>query len=559
MKRIARLSVFLGLLAAIAGGALTGASTAAVTSPTGLHGFLLVANDSPSSVFHRTPSFAWAPLGNAVRYEFQISASETFKENGVIYDVSNLKTPVAAPTLTLPWITGSPHSLYARVRAFLSDGHTSPWSTDYGFDIVPPLAPTSLSAAPGLLRWSTVDGANGYEVWLKGPCKVCGKLEVTDTNVLDEREIYAFHTTPDWLSSVRWRVRAVRWTEIAQKNDMPVTHYGPWSTTYTASNPAPTTGQIVLGNTISDTVSNGSPSSPAHSLAPAFTWSGDQALDGTPEPFWRVEVFTDNQCLNRVFTGSVVGTQAYAPRLFGGLALPMSTDAFPAAATGILPDVQPGTDPTADAAATDGLITPNENMEAAKPTLSAGKGSAELKLLDPQDIGAPVDVWDVKWPSSGYYWTVVPVELLQWSDGSWHWQDVEVPQDVCAAGRVARFGFSSQPSVTSHGAPYATGLSASGKLVSGSSNPFYGQPLVAWTPVPDADSYEIQWGKKAYPFVARGKTLTWDSSLVLPLKPGTWYYRVRGYNYHLPADAQEMAWSNPVKIVVAQPSFRVKW
>jgi hypothetical protein len=554
MKRIARLSVFLGLLAAIAGGALAGASTAAVTSPTGLHGFLLVTNDSPSSVFHRTPSFAWAPLGDAVRYELQLSTSETFKENGIIYDVSNLKTPVAAPALTLPWITGSPHSMYARVRAFLANGQTSPWSTDYGFDVVPPPAPTSMGAAPGLLRWTPVDGANGYQVWLKD----AGKIETTDTNVLDEREIYAFHTGSAWISSVHWRVRAIRWTEIAQKNNLPVSHYGPWSTTYTASNPAPSTGQVVLGNTMSDTVSNGSPSSPAHSLAPAFTWTGNQALDGTPEPFWRVEVFTDSQCLNRVFTGSVVGTQAYAPRLFGGLAMPMTPDAFTAASSEYLQDVDAESNPTSDASAADGPLIPNENLPHATPTLSAGKGSAQLKIQDPQDIGAPVDVWDVKWPSSGYYWTVVPVELSEWADGSYHWQDVEVPQDVCAAGRVARFGFSSQPSVTSHGAPYATGLSASGKLVSGSTNPFYGQPLVSWTPVPDADSYEIQWGKKAYPFVARGKTLTWDTSFVLPLKPGTWYYRVRGYNYHLPTGAQEMAWSNPVKIVVAAPSFRVK-
>ena len=45
--------------------------------------------------------------------------------------------------------------------------------------------------------------------------------------------------------------------------------------------------------------------------------------------------------------------------------------------------------------------------------------------------------------------------------------------------------------------------------------------------------------------------------LVLPLKPGTWYYRVRGFNYAFPTGAQQMSWSDPARIVVAKPKFRV--
>jgi hypothetical protein len=44
---------------------------------------------------------------------------------------------------------------------------------------------------------------------------------------------------------------------------------------------------------------------------------------------------------------------------------------------------------------------------------------------------------------------------------------------------------------------------------------------------------------------------------VLPLTPGTWYYRVRGFNYSLPTNAQQMSWSNAAKIVVAKPQFKV--
>ncbi|HEY2355713.1 MAG TPA: hypothetical protein VGH79_12530 [Gaiellaceae bacterium] len=557
MKRIARLTILLGILAAAVATSIVGSSSAAVAAPTGLHGFMLRANEGTATSFHRTPSFAWKPVRGAVRYEFQLATSDTFRENSILYDVSNLQTPVAAPSLTLPWITGSPHSLYARVRAFVGCGCNStagPWSADFGFDVVPPPPPTPMSSDPGLLRWTPVDGANEYEVWLLDT----GKIESVDTNVLDEREYYAFHTSQDWIGTVHWRVRAVRWDEIDRKNGLPVSFFGPWSSVYTSSNPDPSTGQIHLDGTISDTVSNGSLSSAAHSLTPAFVWSGNQTLDGTPEQFFRVEVFTDSACLNRVYTGSVVATNAYAPRMFGGLAMPMSEDAEGEATTEILGDVAPGLTPvpTFDLTADGEYIPPNEDLQPAKPTVSIGNG-ADLKILNPQAVGAPVDLWDVNWPSSGYYWTVIPVALEQWPDGG-HWQDLEVAQDVCAAGRVARFGVSSQPSVTKNNRPYATGLSAQGHLVSApKTSTFYGEPLVAWTPAPQGEAYEVQWSKKAYPWTVRGKRLTWDTSMVLPLKPGTWFYRVRGYDYNLPTGAQELAWSQPVRIVVAAPKLRI--
>jgi len=548
MKRIARLTIFLGILAAAVASSLAGASTAAVATPTGLHGFLLTASDSQTSTFHRTPSFAWKPMDGALHYEIQLSTSPTFQENGILYDASNLQTPVAAPTLTLPWITGSPHSVYARVRAFLADGHVSPWSADYGFDVVPPSVPTPMSSYAGLLRWTPVEGADAYQVWLVD----AGKIETVNTNVVDEREYYAFHDSSQWIANVHWRVRALRNDEVDVKNGLPVAHYGPWSPIYTSSNPTPADGPIDLKATVSDTVSNGSMSSPAHSLTPAFVWSGDETLDGTPEQFFRVEVFTDSSCINRVYASPPVASPAYAPRLSGGLAMPQSAADIATAETEYLADGTDGSDVTADGDS----ITPNEDMKAATSTTSIGSGP-NLTILSGSP-GPPVDLWDVNWPSSGYYWTVIPIGLVEWADQTMHWEDLELAQDACAAGQVARFGISSQPSVTANHLPYATGLSANGKLVSATkTSTFYGQPLVAWTPAPQAWAYEIQWAKTAYPFSPRGKRLTWDTSYVLPLKPGTWFYRVRGYDYNLPTGAQEMAWSQPVKIVVAAPKFRV--
>ena len=46
-------------------------------------------------------------------------------------------------------------------------------------------------------------------------------------------------------------------------------------------------------------------------------------------------------------------------------------------------------------------------------------GSTTTPAAGPQQIqvgsgvlGAPVDLWDTDWPSSGYYWTVIPVAAV---------------------------------------------------------------------------------------------------------------------------------------------------
>ena len=46
-------------------------------------------------------------------------------------------------------------------------------------------------------------------------------------------------------------------------------------------------------------------------------WTGNQTSYGATVELFRVEVFTDKQCLNLVYTGAVVGGPAWAPRLDG--------------------------------------------------------------------------------------------------------------------------------------------------------------------------------------------------------------------------------------------------
>jgi hypothetical protein len=171
---------------------------------------------------------------------------------------------------------------------------------------------------------------------------------------------------------------------------------------------------------------------------------------------------------------------------------------------------------------------------------------------------AKVDLWDSEFPESPYYWTVVPVDVVD-NAGTIEYHDEELPQDVCGAGRVVEFGKTSLPVVTGSSAPFASGLSPGGRLTAAAhSRPsFYGSPLVAWQPALGADEYEVQWSKTAYPWTPVGQQYTFATSMTLPLKPGLWYYRVRGIDFALPTSRPQMSWSSPIAVVVAKPRFRV--
>ncbi len=635
--RIVRLApIFAAALLAGSAQAATGAPAA----PTGLHGFLLRADEPASTAFHRTPSFAWNPVPGAIGYQFQISTSGTFRDNGTIYNTNSLTTPVAAPPIVLPWITGSPHALYARVRA-TTTADVSPWSASYGFDVTPPKPPTPLPGDPGLLRWTPVDGASSYQVWLVDV--LGGKKEIVRTNVLDEREFYTFHQSAQWIGKIRWRVRASRSTASGgPSNGLPAVTYGAWSPIYSTSNPTPVGGPIKLGQTVSDIVSAGASNSPAHRLMPAFVWTGNQSLGKVSAELFRVYVFTDSQCLNLVYTSAVVGGPAYAPRPGGPLSLPQDLTAIGNArgkylddgteSGGVMYDGTPVTPQEQASPASPTTTAPSDNGPAGPASAAPAAGSSgAAPPVSPVSAGAPVDLWDTDWPQSGYYWTVIPVStssgtsgsstitapgaskgstLVPVSDptqfavgqsitigvspntdtatitaigsslltistalGNGHspgqpivttnsngvvYQDLELPQDACAAGRVQRFGISSEPALTTSQQPFATGLSSDGRLTSAANTPiFYGQPLVAWTPALGAQNYQVQWSKKAYPFVAQGVTMTTSTATILPLQAGTWYYRVRGFDYNLPTGVQQMSWSDPQRLVVAAPKFRV--
>jgi hypothetical protein len=532
----------------------TASAARPLKAPQGLKAFMLRVNE-PDALYNRnfprTPAFSWSPVAGAKSYVFELSTSENFSDSSLIWSSEaaavKLTSPAATVPISLPWITGNPYALYARVRGMAPKGQEGRWSTPYGFNMRWRDRPRPLDPQyPGLVRWTPIEGATTYEVWLAGSSQTF----LTNTNVADEREFYTFHTQPWWIDTVNWRVRAVRKVYGEIPTGMPRITYGGWSDWFTNYNPPFTTnfnppyGQTSAEISLSGTVSGDVVSTPAapqaHELLPAFMFTGNYRSWGQPAfldtntELFHIYLFTDAECVNRVFTSAIVGGPAYAPRIGQTLALP-----------GTFSDLN-----------TD------------RNTWLKFGGEGKTVMLDGQAVSAAdsapagTDLWDTFWPSGGYYWTVVPVFArpdLADPNKIVEYRDIQLPEDVCRAGGAARFGKVSKPVLVGDKSPYATGLSPAGKLVPATkTNPvFYGPPLVAWEPVLGANEYDVQWSRTINPWRAEpGALKTAATSAVLPLTAGRWYYRVRGLNYMLPGKP-EMTWSQALSIRISKPKFKL--
>lgn len=578
--RAARLAVLSFVLLSTLVASAPAADAGPPTAPKGLHGFLLRPNEPLAHTFSRTPAFAWAPVRGAACYEFELATSSAFGESSVVWSnvstdaqsgkhcrpvkatfplanepggeeqvgqtsptvktrIAPIKIPAVSVNLTLPWFTGKPHALYAHVRSVTTVG-ASAWSRPFGFDMRWEDTPVPLPSRPGLVRWTPIDGATGYEVWYggRGPAgSFINKIVQTHTNVADQRDLYTFHLEEGWWQTVEWRVRAVRQVVGAVPNGLPAVSYGPWTAVYAVTNPVWASGRLKVGSTVSDQVSSPTGGG-SHQLMPALTFSGDQGLDGESYRLFRTYVFTDRDCVNVVFKGSVVGSPAFAPRVNGPLQLPRNQDELDKALFGVLPNAKNETAKT---------FTADTFPLVANETFEEGRSLLRVDLPD----------LDVR--TTRYFWTVVPVGIvINDETGEFEYWDVESPQDACQAGRMATFGKDSKPAQTSGGAPFVSGLSPTGRLLAqaGRRPVVYSTPLVAWRPVLGATQYEVQWSRSKYPWRKRGSTRTYATTTVLKLAPGVWYYRVRGLNA-AQVGTPAMTWSNPVAVRVVRPTFSI--
>jgi hypothetical protein len=578
--------------------------------PVNVRGFVLTPSEPPTNIFSRTPAFSWQPVRGALCYEFELSTAQGFNEASVIWSnvqygvttekacspvtadyadttgkspadstkkasgsdatgattgsagtpagttadaaevIPALKVPAVSVDISLPWFTGSPYALYARARAITQDGPTA-WSKPFGFNMQWENVPLQVKTNPGLISWTPITGATAYEVMFQGP--TFKKVITTATNVADQRDLWTFHDA-SWFQSVTWRVRAVRRVFGQIPNGLPAVTYGPWSQVYQSTNPPSlTAGDIKLTRAISDVVSV-TEVAKAHQLMPAIAWTGTVGIDGQSHSLFRAYVSTDAACVNTVFRGSIVGSPAYAPRTSGPMVLPASDEEITAAATSILAD---GASESAETRAADASkVTSSEGVgnsgsESGTASASASPGAAAA--------AAKVDLPDVDFPSTRYYYTVVGVDVkIDPKSSAYKYVEAELPQDVCAAGRVLSFGKKSRPVQTSNPDPLVIGLSPTGTLLTaGVEKPVvYSTPLVTWTPALGATAYEVQWSRSSYPWKPAGRTITYATSSLLDLPAGKWFYRVRGLNA-AQLRKSEMAWSRPTPVQVATPTFKV--
>jgi hypothetical protein len=538
----------------------------AVTSaPEGLHAFLLRPDETPQKYYPRTPSFSWSPVNaRGGTYDFELSTTRSFNEAGVLFSYDKVTIPALSIAHQLPWMTGLPFALWAHVRWVSKDGkQITPWSAPFGFNMrwADTDYPQQLPAPEGMVRWKPIEGATRYEV-LYPDVRPALSFQTT-TNVADEREFFTLHQGAVNWSSVRWRVRAIRYIDDKDllKNGMPRVSYGPWSSTFTSVNPPLSLGVLGTTDTVSDTWDKkGQPAAP-HELTPGFAWTPSSPVISDIGAFgsslYRVYIFTDDHCVNQIFTGSAVGSPAFAPRVVGGpFALPQSTKSL-LTWTGPPFLASPG-DEGRSLDATGKQLKPNELPGKNPPVNGNIVGDAN------------VDLWDSGWPNGRYYWTVVPVTVEAYGgfdptsgDQPILYHDTAVPQDQCEAGFGMSFGKVSQPVVTAaSNMPWVSGLAPNGRVVASASKvpAVHDSPLVAWEPAVGATTYEVQLSRRSYPWKTTWSTTTAATSVVLPLGKaavGTWFYRIRGINPALPVGAQAMSWSHPVRLRVTGDSFVV--
>ena len=567
-----RAARFATLAIAVLGAILaTSAAAAPPGAPRQLRGFELRPNEVPTHTFSRTPAFAWSPVRGASCYEFELATSRSFDGSSVFWSnvpagagsgkfcravtitapapddqksdsestgpelittkIAPIRIPATSVNLVLPWFTGKPYALYAHVRAVTTRGATA-WSKPFGFNMRWESTPVPMVSKPGLVRWAPVEGATAYDVWYPDIRKVIR----THTNVADQRELYSFHLEDSWWQLARWRVRPVRQVVGALPNGLPAVSYGPWSPTYATTNPAWASGKLQLRAAVSDAVSTDTKAA-AHQLMPGMTFGGDTGTDGRQYRLFRAYAFTDRDCVNAVFRGSVVGGPAFAPRISGPLKLPTNQEELDVALAGILPGAK---------------------SENAKTYMADGTPVVASETWSQNDL-VRVDLPDVDTSTTRYFWTVVPVGINVDEGGAFSYYDAESPQDACESGRVASFGKESRPAITGAGTPFVSGLSPKGRLLAqaGRRPVVYSTPLVAWRPVIGATGYEVQWSRSKYPWRARGSVLTYATSSALQLGSGIWYYRVRGLNA-AQVGTPVMTWSAPIAVKVVRPTFQIR-
>ncbi|MDQ3670445.1 MAG: hypothetical protein M3377_09225 [Actinomycetota bacterium] len=134
-------------------------------------------------------------------------------------------------------------------------------------------------------------------------------------------------------------------------------------------------------------------------------------------------VYTDSDCVNGVHSSDLVGSPAYVPRISGVLDLPASPDDLGDAPAMFLSD-----------AADEGLVfdAGGDRVYAAGMNIFA-------------DPDRRTGLWDVDWPDSRYWWTVVPTVPVIAVSGGVEYHDVAIGEDTAARATCSPSGKRASP------------------------------------------------------------------------------------------------------------------
>ena len=144
---------------------------------------------------------------------------------------------------------------------------------------------------------------------------------------------------------------------------------------------------------------------------PAFVYSGNTSIWNTTPELYRVEVFTDEDCLNTVFRGAITGAPAYVPRPIGPLGCPTDVLGLTAARS----DTSSRRQRARLVHHGDGVeVKSNESDVSGAPAERRTPASRAGQVVK----GAKVDLWDSNWSGGRYYWTVMPIERRAGQDES---------------------------------------------------------------------------------------------------------------------------------------------
>ena len=133
-----------------------------------------------------------------------------------------------------------------------------------------------------------------------------GQSFQTTTNVADEREFFSYAGLSGY-TTIHWRVRAIRTpsgSSMSSSNGLPAVSYGPWSPVYTTLNAPEKTGTLAPTDTVSNVWDKAGKPGSAHLLTPGFAWQQSAPESSSAPNLYRVYVFSDKNCVNRIYTGS---------------------------------------------------------------------------------------------------------------------------------------------------------------------------------------------------------------------------------------------------------------